>query len=206
MSLHHRRSWWALIGAVSLCVGTMFLATAPSRAEDKNATAAAKIKPEWREGKDRADVDKLEGKPPPELTVKDWTNGEEVKLADLKGKVVLIDFWATWCGPCLAAVPHTNELQAKFKDKGLVVIAVCHSRGAEKMEQTIKERKIEYLTAADVDGKTVEAYHVRSFPDYYLVDRAGNLRIADCANGAVDEAVEALLAEPAPSDTTAAAK
>jgi cytochrome c biogenesis protein CcmG/thiol:disulfide interchange protein DsbE len=195
MSLRHRHVGRAAVGLAFVGLLAAFAAAG----EDA-------VKREWREGEDRAEIDALEGKAPPELTLKDWTNGKEVALADLKGKVVLIDFWATWCGPCLAAVPHTNELQAKFKDKGLVVIAVCNSRGAETMAKVVADRKIEYLTAADVDGKTVEAYRVGSFPDYYLVDRAGKLRIADCRNDAVDAAVEALLAEPDPADAAASAQ
>ena len=198
MSLRDRRLGWAVVGLASFALAGAFAGAA---AADKDP-----VKPEWREGNDRAEVDALEGKAPPELTLKDWTNGKEVKLSDLKGKVVLLDFWATWCGPCIAAIPHTNELQAKHKDKGLVIIAVCNSRGAESMAKVVADRKIQYLTAADVDGKTVEAYRVQSFPDYYLIDRAGNLRIADCRNDAVDQAVEALLAEPDPSDAAAAAR
>ena len=201
MTTRDRRFGWALAGTASLGLAASAIVSVPTGA------AEDKVKPEWREGRDdRAAVNELEGKAPPELTVKDWTNGKEVKLADLKGKVVLIDFWATWCGPCLAAIPHTNEMQKKFKDKGLVVIAVCNTRGAEKMRDVVNDKKIEYLTAADVDGKTDEAYHVNSYPDYYLIDRSGKLRIADCKNGAVDAAVEALLEEPAPADGTASAE
>ena len=199
------RFGWALAGAASIGLAVSAVLTAPTRAADDAKPADDKVKPEWREGDERAEQDKLEGQAPPVLAVKEWTNGKAVKLADLKGKVVLIDFWATWCGPCIASIPHTNELQKKFKDKGLVVIAVCHTEGAEKMAQTVKDKGIEYLTAADVGQKTIKAYHVNSYPDYYLIDRFGKLRIADCKNGAVEKAVEALLSEPAPSDAAAAA-
>jgi thiol-disulfide isomerase/thioredoxin len=150
---------------------------------------------EWRE----RDLHEMEGKAPPELSVQNWINGSGMKLADLKGKVVVLDFWATWCGPCIASIPHTNEMLAKYKDKGLVVIGVCHTEGADKMADTAKEKGIQYPIAADIEGKTVKAFNVDSFPDYYIIDRSGKLRIADCNNDKVEEAVEALLAESAPT-------
>ena len=159
----------------------------------------ADVKKEWLEGdqQQREKFKEIEGKPAPALQVENFINGDAVTLEQLKGKVVLLDFWATWCGPCIAAIPKTNELQAKYKDQGLVIIGVCHPRGVEKMEQTVKDKGIEYLVAADSQGKTIDAYMVSSFPDYYFIDRQGTLRIADCANGAVEEAIKALLAESA---------
>jgi thiol-disulfide isomerase/thioredoxin len=162
------------------------------------AMAGGADKPEWREDSQaRKDLDAMEGKAPPALQVTNWINSEGMKLADLKGKVVLLDFWATWCGPCIAAIPHTNELADKHRDKGLVIIGVCHPRDVEKMSDTVKDKGIRYPVAADPEGKTIAAFKVTSYPDYYLIDRAGNLRIADCKNASVDEAVEALLAESA---------
>jgi len=86
----------------------------------------------------------LEGKPMPALDPTEWVNGE-VKLADMKGKVVIVDFYATWCGPCMAAIPHNNELLKKYKDKGLVIVGICTSnRGQEKMAAVVKDKGIEY--------------------------------------------------------------
>src|SRR5882762_10303850 len=101
--------------------------------------------------KDRASHAALEGKPMPALDLSNWSNGE-VKPADMKGKVVIVDFYATWCGPCMAAIPHNNELLKKYKSKGLVIVGVCTSnRGQAKMEETAKEKGIEYPTARDPD-------------------------------------------------------
>ena len=164
------------------------------------AAAKAEIPADWLEGRpeQRQQLDQLQGKPAPALQTSTWINADPATLDQLKGKVVLLDFWATWCGPCIAAIPHTNELQAKYKDKGLVIIGVCHPRGVEKMEQMVADKGIKYAVTADKEGATIQAYKVNSFPDYYFIDRAGNLRIADCANGKIDQAIEALLAEPAP--------
>lgn len=158
----------------------------------------AKINEAWLEGPPqlRERLAGLEGRQPPALAVSTWINSEEMKLEDLKGKVVLVDFWATWCGPCLASIPHTNQLMDKYGKQGLVIIGVCHPRGGENMAATAEQRGIKYPLALDKDGKTAEAYKVNGFPDYYFIDRAGKLRIADCKNNSVEAAIKALLAEP----------
>lgn len=167
------------------------------------AETVATIKPEWLEGTEeqRKRLTELEAADaPPALQVKDWLNSEALTLADLKGKVVVLDFWATWCGPCIRSIPHANKLMEAHGEEGLVIIGVTHSRGAEKMQATAEKHGIKYPIAKDIEGKTVQAYKANGFPDYYLIDRAGKLRIADCRNGSVDEAIKALLAEPAPVD------
>src|SRR5437762_12508811 len=109
----------------------------------------------------RAAHAELEGKPMPALAVSGWVNGE-VKPADMKGKVVVVDFYASWCGPCMAAIPHNNELVKKYKDKGLLIVGVCtSSRGQESMGQTVTDKKIEYPTAKDPDLKSEKAWHVQ---------------------------------------------
>jgi cytochrome c biogenesis protein CcmG, thiol:disulfide interchange protein DsbE len=129
---------------------------------------------------------------PPALQVTDWINGQPVTLGDLKGKVVVLDFWATWCGPCIGAIPHTNDLAQKYKDK-VVIIGVCHPRGGEKMAAMVKEKGIQYPVCLDTDGATAKAYAVNGFPDYYIFDATGKLVAADCANSAVDKVLSLLV-------------
>lgn len=157
--------------------------------------AIAADSPELENSKVRAEVTAMHGKPAPPLVLEGWLNSEPIELEKLKGKIVLLDFWATWCGPCIRSIPHNNELQKKYADRGLVVIGVCAQRGSEKMGETVKKHGIEYPVAMDSTGGTVKAYKANSYPDYYLIDRAGNLRWGDVANKEVDKAVELLLAE-----------
>jgi len=155
----------------------------------------------WDTGGDaqyRAEHAALEGNPMPAITVTDWINGQVVR-DDMKGKVVLVDFYATWCGPCMASIPHNNELLAKYKDQGLVIVGVCtNKRGQENMEETVKDRGIEYPTAKDSQLLSQAAWHVHYYPTYALVDRKGIVRVIGLQPPYVERVVKKLLAEPAP--------
>jgi thiol-disulfide isomerase/thioredoxin len=138
---------------------------------------------------------KLEGTKMPALDVVDWQNGQ-VKPEQLKGKVVLVDFYATWCGPCIAAIPHNNELLKKYRDKGLMIVGVCTSgRGQEKMEQAVKDKGMQYPTARDPQLKSAKAWAVSYYPTYALVDRNGIVRIIGLQLDHVEPVVQKLLAE-----------
>jgi thiol-disulfide isomerase/thioredoxin len=163
------------------------LAIAPAHAADLTPFAEGTAQQRER-------LAKIGGAPADEIDLKDWTNSKPLKLADLKGKIVVLDFWATWCGPCLASIPHTNELAEKYA-KDVVVIGVCHPKGSEKMKQVVDAKKIAYPVAVDEDGKLAKAYHVDGFPDYYLIDREGTLVLADCDNSKVEDAIRALLGD-----------
>ena len=134
----------------------------------------------------------LEAGEAPALDVSNWINLPPATLAALKGKIVVLDFWATWCGPCIAGIPHTNELAEKFKDK-VVIIGVCHPQGGENMAKMVNDKGIKYPVCLDTNGKTAKAYGVDGFPDYYILDAAGKLVLADCSNSAVEKALEALI-------------
>jgi len=95
-------------------------------------------------------------------------------------------------------VPHLNKRHAENKDKGLVLIGIHSTRGGDKMKSFVEEQKIAHPVAIDSEGKTVAAFGGNSYPDYFVIDRAGNLRFADLADRELDRAVTALLAEAPP--------
>lgn len=139
----------------------------------------------------------LEGKPMPNLYLSQWINGV-VKPADMKGKVVVLDFYATWCGPCMAAIPHNNEMLKSYQDKGLVVIGVCtSSNGQEKFAANAKEHDIQYPAARDASLASEKAWAVNYYPTYAVVDRKGVVRAVGLQPQNVEEVVKKLLAEPA---------
>lgn len=146
----------------------------------------------------RADHAALEGKPAPALDATGWINGE-IKPADLKGKVVIVDFFATWCGPCKAAIPHNNELLKQYQAKGLVIVGICtSSHGQEKVADLVKTLSVQYPTACDPQLKFEKAWNVHYYPTYAVVDRKGILRSIGLQPQNVESVVTKLLAEPAP--------
>src|SRR4051794_36681297 len=143
----------------------------------------------------RDDLAKMVGKAPPPLAVKDWLNSAPLKLHELKGKVVVLEFWGTWCTTCVGLIPHHNDLAKKHKDRGLVFIGICDAEGSEKMPQIAGRYGIEYPIAIDIKNSTADTYKADSTPDFYLIDRSGKLRWADIVTEDVDSAIEQLLAE-----------
>ena len=128
-----------------------------------------------------------------------WTNttalGDARKIAEMQGKIVVLDFWATWCGPCIASIPHMNEMAKKYADKGVVFIGVCRPDGAEKMRDLVDSKKIAYPLCVDSKGEINAAYGIDGYPDYVVIDRQGRVRGADVANASVESALAEVLAD-----------
>eukprot|EP00752_Nemacystus_decipiens_P016596 g14836.t1 len=168
-------------------------------AEEAEASGMVRIRPNWLEGttEKRARLERLEKQAdlPPALTVDGWHNSDPIKLADLKGKVVVLDFWATWSPSNKKTVPKHHALLEKHGDEGLVIIGVCSTLGKESIEDAIETYGIRYPVCTDIDNKTNTAYAPDGYSDYYVIDRAGKLRVADCANQSLEEVVAALLNE-----------
>lgn len=168
-------------------------------AEEADESGKVRIRPHWLEGDDekRARLKRLEEKPeaPPALSVDNWHNSDALKLEDLKGKVIVLDFWATWSPSNKKSIPKHKELIDMYGEQGLVIIGICSTLGSESIKETIETYGINYPVCVDVDNKTNTAYAPNGYSDYYLIDRQGKLRIADCANAKLEDAVKALLSE-----------
>lgn len=155
--------------------------------------AALAVEGHWLESGWSAHAPML-GKPAPPLDLSGWLNGE-VKPEAMKGRIVVVDFWATWCGPCRASIPHNNELARKFADRGVLVIGACGSgRGEERMEDTARATGLAYPTAR-ASAATTAAWKVQWWPTYAVLDRNGLVRALGIRPDYVEKVVEALLEE-----------
>ena len=111
--------------------------------------------------------------------------GQPVDLAKLRGSVVYVDFWASWCGPCKRSFPWMNEMSRKYASKGLHVVAINVDKKRDDADRFLKASPAEFTVVYDAAGSTPAAWQVKSMPSSYLVDASG--RIAWVENGFKDE-------------------
>ncbi len=127
-------------------------------------------------------------------------DGSTVRLTDLRGKVVYLDFWATWCPPCRRSFPWMNTLHQRYHDQGLVIVAVSLDHSHKNMKRFLDETRPRFVIAFDREGKVGDAYHVQAMPTSLLIDRHGNIRhihqgFRKKDTPKVEAQIEALLAE-----------
>ncbi|HLJ49837.1 MAG TPA: redoxin domain-containing protein [Bryobacteraceae bacterium] len=144
-----------------LAIAVLSLLVSCSKSPD--TTHAASVKPD----KDR--------KVAPDFTLKD-ASGASVKLSDYKGKVVILDFWATWCGPCKIEIPWFMEFEQEYKDRGFAVVGVSMDEdGWSAVKPYIEARKINYRILLGNDHVGDLYGGVESLPTTFLIDRTGKI-------------------------------
>jgi cytochrome c biogenesis protein CcmG/thiol:disulfide interchange protein DsbE len=109
----------------------------------------------------------------PEFALADL-DGNQVSLSDLRGQVVLLNFWATWCGPCRLEMP---AIQQRYNDGGFAVLAVDFNEDADRVQAFVDELALDLPILLDPGGRIQELYRVRGYPTSFFVDEAGVIRV-----------------------------
>ena len=150
-----------------------------------------------------SEYDDAESAAAPELGTGEWINSEPLKLSELRGRVVLIEFWTFGCINCRNTLPYVKSWHDRYRDKGLTVIGV-HSpefdeeKDVEHLRREVSSLGIRYPVVADNEYKTWNAYKVEAWPTVFLLDKQGRIRWMRVGEGDYDEAerlIEKLLAE-----------
>jgi thiol-disulfide isomerase/thioredoxin len=133
----------------------------------------------------------------PDFQEKDLA-GNPLSISGLKGKVVLVDFWATWCGPCVAELPNVIAAYGKYHDKGFEIVGISLDRSEDALKKFIAERKMtwpQYFDGKAWDSKLGRQYGITSIPATYLLDREGRIVARDLRGPALENELAMLLGE-----------
>ena len=150
-----------------------------------------------------ADTRSLEGKKAPDFALK-TLDGQDASLAANKGNVIVLDFWATWCGPCVAAMPHLQEManNTELKQKGLVVYAMNLREGEDKVKPFLESNQYTLTVPMDREGSVAQAYKVQGIPTQVVIGRNGVIQKVFVGDGGenLNKAVEQALRAKAPAN------
>jgi peroxiredoxin len=125
-------------------------------------------------------------------------DGKELRLSDLRGQVVLVDFWASWCGPCRKENPHVVKLYKRFKDKGFTVLGVSLDQDRNRWLQAIEKDGLEWYHVSDLKGwsnAVAKAYNVTSIPHTLLLDKEGRIIARNLRGYALEEKLNTLFTQ-----------
>ncbi len=139
------------------------------------------------------------GKPAPDIASM-TLEGKKIKLSDYKGKVVLLDFWATWCPPCRAMIPHERDMVAGMKDRPFVLVSVSADDEKDTLVKFLEKEPMPWVHWWDDGARnpSLKKFRVRAFPTMYLIDHTGVVRekwVGNPGNDKLDKAVEDLVKE-----------
>jgi peroxiredoxin len=135
------------------------------------------------------------GQPAPDLSLPD-ADGKTVQLSSLKGSVVLIDFWASWCGPCRQNNPHLVKLYNKYHDKGLEILGISLDNNSDAWRAAIGQDGIGWRQVIDIkgwDAASAATYGVNSIPASFLLDKDGVIRAVNLVGWQLESKIKTLL-------------
>lgn len=127
-------------------------------------------------------------------------NGEEVEISSFRNKVVFLNFWATWCGPCKKEMPAMEKLYRKYKERGFVILGIDYMEKRDKAANFMKEMNLTFPTLLDPKGSVAKLFNVYAIPSSFLIDKKGMVRgfaygAREWDNHGAMEIIEQLLGE-----------
>ena len=125
--------------------------------------------------------------PAPDFTLKS-RSGDNLRLAEQRGNIVLVNFWASWCGPCREELPKMEELQQTYQDLGFTVLAINVDDNPAKAETLLQDVQVTFPVLFDPQGEVSQQYDLSAMPTTVIVDRDGNARLVHKGYKSGDEA------------------